>query len=61
MGTDERIERARLLYERFVFGGEASVLAAAEWSPKPLRAVIANTVSMDVPPRRVTVSWEGTR
>jgi tetratricopeptide (TPR) repeat protein len=30
MSTDERIERARLLYERFVFGGEASMLAAAD-------------------------------
>jgi tetratricopeptide (TPR) repeat protein len=30
MSADERIERARLLYERFVFGGEASVLAAAD-------------------------------
>jgi hypothetical protein len=30
MSADERIERARLLYESFVFGGEASVLAAAD-------------------------------
>ena len=27
---DERIERARLRYERFVFGGDASVLAVAD-------------------------------
>ena len=30
MSADERIERAGLLYERFVFGGDASVLAAAD-------------------------------
>lgn len=30
MSADERIERARLLYERFVFGGEAGVLTAAD-------------------------------
>lgn len=30
MSTDERIERARLLYERAVFGGDASALAVAE-------------------------------
>jgi tetratricopeptide (TPR) repeat protein len=30
MGADERIEQARLLYERAVFGGDASALAGAE-------------------------------
>ena len=30
ISADERIERARLLYERFVFGGEAGLLAAAD-------------------------------
>ena len=30
MSADERIERARLLYERFVFGGDSSVLAVAD-------------------------------
>lgn len=30
MNTDDRIERARLLYERAVFGGDARVLATAE-------------------------------
>lgn len=30
MGAENRIERARLLYERAVFGGDASVLATAE-------------------------------
>src|ERR1035438_1594203 len=30
VSADERIERARLLYERFVFGGDSSVLAVAD-------------------------------
>jgi hypothetical protein len=30
MSADARIERAELLYERFVFGGDAGVLAAAD-------------------------------
>jgi tetratricopeptide (TPR) repeat protein len=30
MSADERIERAGLLYERFAFGGDATVLAAAD-------------------------------
>ncbi len=30
MSADERVERARLLYERFIFSGEASVLAVAD-------------------------------
>lgn len=30
MSTDGRIEQARLLYERAVFGGDASALASAE-------------------------------
>jgi len=30
MSTDDRIERAKLFYERAVFGGDASVLATAE-------------------------------
>lgn len=30
MGADERIEQARQLYESFVFGGDVSVLAAAD-------------------------------
>lgn len=30
MSPDERIERARLLYESFVFGGDVSVLAVAD-------------------------------
>jgi tetratricopeptide (TPR) repeat protein len=30
MSADDRIERARLRYERFVFGGDASELAAAD-------------------------------
>lgn len=39
MSTDERIERARLLYERAVFGGDASALATAE---RELNAVEAD-------------------
>src|ERR1700689_2876623 len=30
MSADERIEQARLLYERFIFGGDASGLAIAD-------------------------------
>ena len=32
MSADGRIERARLLYERAVFGGDASAVAVAERS-----------------------------
>jgi tetratricopeptide (TPR) repeat protein len=39
MSSEERIERARLLYERAVFGGDASALATAE---RELNAVEAD-------------------
>jgi tetratricopeptide (TPR) repeat protein len=41
MNADERIERAGLLYERFVFGGDASVLAAADLELDPVEADLA--------------------
>lgn len=41
MSAEDRIERARLLYERAVFGGDASVLATAERELDGLEADLA--------------------
>lgn len=41
MSAEDRIERARLLYERAIFGGDVSVLATAEGELDGVEADIA--------------------
>ena len=41
MSADERIERTRLLYERFIYAGDAGALAAADRELDAVEAVLA--------------------